>query len=249
MPPQLVEMLNRYVEQIKAVPGTEQAHSSWKTSTLNSISDEGVVLETANWGQGEPYNSLCPTVDGMKVPTGCVATAMAIVMKYHNWPDNYNWDSMPVQDINANNSSEIATLMRDAGEAVVMRYTPYESSAYMNFLGHRFQQCFKYSPECQFISAKNFSDDVWKSMLKSDLQAGNPVIYNGTGSGNHAFIIDGYDNHDLYHINWGWDGAYNGMLALNALTPGPDYFNDNATMVINIAPDKTGKEYSKYSVT
>ena len=144
MPPQLVEMLNRYVEQIKAVPGTEQAHSSWKTSTLNSISDEGVVLETANWGQGEPYNSLCPTVDGMKVPTGCVATAMAIVMKYHNWPDNYNWDSMPVQDINANNSSEIATLMRDAGEAVVMRYTPYESSAYMNFLGHRFQQCFKY---------------------------------------------------------------------------------------------------------
>ena len=245
MPPQLVELLNRYIEQMKSVPGTAQAHSSWKTSTLNSISDGGIVLETANWGQGDPYNSLCPTVEGVKVPTGCVATAMAIVMKYHNWPDNYNWDAMPVQDINANNSSEIATLMRDAGEAVVMRYTPYESSAYMNFVGHRFQQCFKYSPECQFISAKNFSDDVWKSMLKSDLQAGNPVIYNGTGSGNHAFIIDGYDNNDLYHINWGWDGAYNGMFALNALTPGPDYFNDNATMVINIAPDKTGKEYSK----
>lgn len=169
---------------------------------------------------------------------------MAILMKYHNWPENYDWAAMPVENVDASNSSGIASLMKDAGEAVLMRYSSAESSANMNFVGHRLQQRFKYSPECQFITAKNFADDAWVSMLKSNLDNGNPVIYNGTGSGNHAFIIDGYDNNGLYHVNWGWEGLYNGMYALNALTPGNDNFSESAGMVINITPDKSGKEYS-----
>jgi len=50
-------------------------------------------LLNTNWGQDCGYNSQCPTAsDGPcgRAYTGCVATAMAQIMKYHNFPTNYN---------------------------------------------------------------------------------------------------------------------------------------------------------------
>ena len=44
------------------------------------------LLETIAWNQGAPYNRLCPLVQGSRCATGCVATAMAMVMKYWEWP-------------------------------------------------------------------------------------------------------------------------------------------------------------------
>lgn len=50
------------------------------------------------WNQGAPYNFQCPEVNGERSVTGCVATAMSQVMKYHGWPEsgtgtkNYEWN-------------------------------------------------------------------------------------------------------------------------------------------------------------
>lgn len=81
-------------------------------------------LSTALWDQGFPYNQACNKAIGKSVYTGCVATAMAIVMRYHRWPEQgtgtipsyrteswgynvpsididgytYNWDVMPTTD-------------------------------------------------------------------------------------------------------------------------------------------------------
>lgn len=44
------------------------------------------VLETALWDQGDPYNRLSPTVDGKRAVTGCVATAISIIMYYYKYP-------------------------------------------------------------------------------------------------------------------------------------------------------------------
>lgn len=54
-------------------------------------SDVGPLLKT-EWNQDAPYNSQIPTYGGdfignYALATGCVATAGAQVMKYHNWPD------------------------------------------------------------------------------------------------------------------------------------------------------------------
>ena len=44
-------------------------------------------LVNTKWDQGTPYNNLCPKYDGTnRAVTGCVATAMSQVMKYHEWP-------------------------------------------------------------------------------------------------------------------------------------------------------------------
>ncbi|MBO5419291.1 MAG: C10 family peptidase [Bacteroidales bacterium] len=49
-----------------------------------------VKLETAQWGQGFPYNNYCPTIDGEKTFTGCLPTAIAIVMRFWEWPKEGN---------------------------------------------------------------------------------------------------------------------------------------------------------------
>ena len=62
---------------------TEQA---WKNAS-DVVGDIEVELETAKWNQDAPYNDKCPMLSGERTVTGCVATAIAIIMKYHEWPD------------------------------------------------------------------------------------------------------------------------------------------------------------------
>ena len=250
MPPQLKAMLDQFAENSAKPSNWNGTHSSWNNSFSATRADEGVLLKTANWGQDTPYNADCPNMGESNAPTGCVATAMAIVMKYHNWPETYNWDAMPMEitEENPAPNPELARLMKDAGEAVYMAYGANESGANMNWVGHKMQQVFKYSPDCQFITSQNFTSDKWLSLLKENVDAGNPVIYQGTNkelSMNHAFIVDGY-NKEGYHVNWGWDGWFNGYYALDALTPNDAQdFSYNNGMVINMVPDKTGNQYSE----
>lgn len=46
------------------------------------------MLGGIRWNQGDPYNALCPVITstGKRTVTGCVATAMAQVMMYYNYP-------------------------------------------------------------------------------------------------------------------------------------------------------------------
>ena len=41
---------------------------------------------TTSWNQQAPYNTLCPKIDGVAAPTGCIATAMAQIMYYYKYP-------------------------------------------------------------------------------------------------------------------------------------------------------------------
>jgi len=44
-------------------------------------------LLTTSWHQGAPYNNYCPWGDGGRCVVGCVATAAAQIMAYHQWPE------------------------------------------------------------------------------------------------------------------------------------------------------------------
>ena len=46
-----------------------------------------VNLETAPYGQGTPYNSLCPNMGTVNAKTGCGPTAFTILCQYHKWPE------------------------------------------------------------------------------------------------------------------------------------------------------------------
>lgn len=63
----------------------------WKTAGYRTKSAEGKYLETPAYDQDSPYNLKCPNVKESEIThqalTGCVATAMAEVIRYHQWPE------------------------------------------------------------------------------------------------------------------------------------------------------------------
>lgn len=84
---------------------------------FDSPLDEFGPLLTTGWHQGSPYNQDCPMGDGGTCIVGCVATAVAQIMKYWNWPSagngssNYYWQgdnscggNTPGQTLTANYS-------------------------------------------------------------------------------------------------------------------------------------------------
>lgn len=76
------------------------------------------------WHQQSSYNNLVPN----QYPAGCVAVAMAQMMKFHRVPAMYNWNNMP----DTYGTYDTQTLIRDIGVAVDMDYKPDGSSANNN---------------------------------------------------------------------------------------------------------------------
>lgn len=79
MPDGLRYLLQGYEEQMANIP--DEVEAPLHTSSREAISP----LISTKWNQGNPYNNLCPTIDGEHVVTGCVATSMAQVMFYHKY--------------------------------------------------------------------------------------------------------------------------------------------------------------------
>lgn len=81
-----------------SVSGAE-AYTVSRTTDREPIAQ---MVKTA-WDQTTPYSDYCPVVNNRRTYTGCVATAMAQVMKYYNWPEqaganasfSYTWRGGP----------------------------------------------------------------------------------------------------------------------------------------------------------
>ncbi len=256
MAPSVEKWLGSYRDQIRdmiqshaeASPEIQQAWMRYQHSTSESTPslnrNVSPLLQT-QWNQSPHYNALCP---GGSV-TGCVATAMAQIMKYWNYPamgsgfhsynhdsygtisanfgnTTYDWGSMP-NVVNSPNIA-VATLNFHCGVSVDMQYSPQVSGAFVIENSPTPQACseyafktyFGYKPTLQGVERANYSESQWINLIKSELDASRPILYAGFGSGGgHAFVCDGYDNSGFFHFNWGWAGAYDGFYSINALNP------------------------------
>lgn len=89
IPDNLRWWLGMYEQQICAAMeagATAEARASQRGSTVRAAKTSIAPLIQTAWNQDAPYNNMCPTVDGRPCYTGCVATAMAQIMKYHEYP-------------------------------------------------------------------------------------------------------------------------------------------------------------------
>lgn len=107
---------------------SDEVRKAWSKvqDRLLTTSDNSITIPSALWDQLEPYNDFCPIVAGdiNRSVTGCVATAMAIIMRHNRWPaqgtgviagyktystetyipsdpvgdHTYNWNNMPLTD-------------------------------------------------------------------------------------------------------------------------------------------------------
>jgi len=70
---------------------TPEIAEQWNLLRAGSLPEPQSVtavspLIATTWDQTAPYNNLCPGSGTNKAIVGCVATAMAQLMKYYNWP-------------------------------------------------------------------------------------------------------------------------------------------------------------------
>ena len=85
MPDGLRYLLDGYAEQIAWMESHGQvARAASQSGVRTPISP----LIASRWNQGAPYNNNCPLVESERTVTGCVATAMAQLMYYHQYPTN-----------------------------------------------------------------------------------------------------------------------------------------------------------------
>lgn len=244
MPPNV----RAWMEGLKDAISRASRSYSFPGVTKASVGDVVVKHETAEWDQGYPYNVQCPADGGYRSVTGCVATAIAIVLRYHQWPEagtgtipayttrtkgievpeialgaEYDWSRMPLTyDGSGWDESSIlavSRLMADCGAMVKMDYSSDESGAYDMEIPTALSTYMDYDGSIGWYRRGVYSDSQWHEMLVSELQNNGPIIYTGQAEGGHAFVLDGYTTERYYSVNWGWSGYFNGYFTLDALNP------------------------------
>ena len=182
----------------------------------------GPLLGGIMYDQGTPYNDLCPSLNGEgKSVTGCVATAMAQVMRYYKFPavghgsssytssqgavtynfDNhpFDWDNMLETYTRSNYSLQqgqaVATLMLACGASVNMTYSADGSGAQTDKAQAALKNYFYYSnAKLAETTDQNVLVNDWVYTIQENLDNGRPVIYAGSSGSfaGHCFVVDGY---------------------------------------------------------
>ena len=159
---------------------------------------------------------------------------------------HYRWNLMP-DTLNWLSSEEekyaVAELMYHVGVATNMNYSPASSGAHVNSYGYSnypsaenaLKTYFKYNPMLRSEFKSDHSDREWDSLMRVEIDAARPVLYAGyDNAGGHAFVLDGYDSLGMFHVNWGWGGAYDGYYTIDSLSPGAGGIGGNATYTFNL---------------
>ena len=184
-----------------------------------------------------------PAGFGGHVKSGCVANAMAQIMNYWQWPQigegsysyqsdygilnadfgatEYKYEMMP-EFLDYTSPQEevdaVALLQYHAGISVDMMYGPTGSGAYSYNVPIAMKYCFRYNSDLYptYLDYVDGYISVWENMLRESIDRGEPVYYSSFGpDGGHAFVCSGYDENNLFHFNWGWQGFDNGYYAID----------------------------------
>ena len=201
---------------------------------------------TTKWNQDSPFNDMTPMVNGQRSVTGCVATAMAQVMNYHQWPaagtgthsykmngeelsidfaeHPFDWANM-ADTYNAKSpqaqKDAVADLMYTCGLSVSSQYDPQATGALTSSMAKALIKYFDYNEGIGWAQRQYYNADQWEGLIYDQLKNYGPVLYGGTtaGGAGHQFVCDGYSQDGYFHINWGWGGLSDGYYLLSVMAP------------------------------
>lgn len=137
IPDALKAWLDDYARYVVDVQAGKAPSYLRDISRTDNVAIEPMV--TTQWDQLTPYNDLCPVIGEHRAPSGCVATALAQIMKFHNWPDvgegSYTYKDDKEETIDFSKSEYDWKNMRDQytdyweGDLLVPNYTEKEANA------------------------------------------------------------------------------------------------------------------------
>ncbi|GHT43280.1 hypothetical protein FACS189438_0130 [Bacteroidia bacterium] len=213
MPSNLRKWLGQYEKEIafainRGYAAPEKIQQEWDAlanGTLKAVNPE-ILLKTASWDQGTPYNNLCPVDGRSRSLAGCVATAMGTIMKYHQWPEKgtgsisyrtkskdlpvnasfnvvYDWNNL-LDTYARNNWSQaqgnaVATLLYHCGAAARMDYASDASGTTEFDAVDAFINNFGYDKGMYLAYRELYAAEEWDALLQSELKAKRPLLYGG----------------------------------------------------------------------
>lgn len=221
---------------------------------------EDEYLVETKWNQNYPYNYFCPVGDGGPgghCYAGCVATAAAQLMKYWDHPlqgqgsytytpedhpeygpltvnfgeATYDWENMPVS-INASSPQvqieAVAQLIYHVGVSVDMNYRPSSSGAVTGRLCERMPAFFFYTDHMANLYREEYTHEEYMRLVMDAIDMDWPMVHRGGG---HAYVLDGYNDNDMVHFNWGWSGSSDGWFNIDE-----HGYTDGESVIYNYVP-------------
>lgn len=140
----------------------------------------------------------------------------------------YDWENMIDSydhGYNALQAEAVSQLMFHCGVSVNMMYNMDGSGAFTKDATNSLREYFSYSTK--MYTRDVFTKNEWMNIIYKEISERCPILYGGVSptQGGHAFVLDGYDENGLVHINWGWNGDQDGSFEigeLNGFTNGQD---------------------------
>lgn len=208
---------------------------------------QSVRGQSAPYNLSCPYYTTEEGTSTQRCLTGCVATALEQILTYYRQPaqlqdslarmetPHYVVEGVPagtpvdwahVRDIYAEGAySEaearaVADLSLWCGMMAGMNWGLEASGAQIRPLEAAVRRVLGYK-DVRYADSYRYTPADWERMMRTEIEAGRPVLYTGyTGLiQGHAFVLDGQDASGLFHVNWGYDGAYDGYFAWEILWP------------------------------
>ena len=144
----------------------------------------------------------------------------------------------------------IAKLMLFCGAAVYMDYNSSVSLASSIEIAPALIKYFGFSPKTRIVERSSYTEQQWADLMYNELKSGRPVLYGGSGTeGGHQFVLDGYDGNEMFHFNWGWDGRYDGFVALSVLNSGEKFPVGARESTAEFASDQSAVINAEYGGT
>ena len=249
------------------VPENDSLAYLWKcliegSYKLASGAKDDTYLLGTTWSQGSGYNNYCPVMDGDHVVVGCVATAMAQIIRYWEYPHrpfgsfSYRHSTYGIQAVDFDTVDYDYTLMPDhigrrstaaerdmvsrlcyhCGVTVQMNYQNPSHTSGSGAQSSKVPDALRHFgyTGTRYVSRTTINDDSqWRVLIRHEIDAQRPIYYSGASEEyGHAFVLDGYSTQNKFHFNWGWGGQSDGFYTLSTMQ-GFVYSND---MVIGIQP-------------
>ena len=160
----------------------------------------------------------------------------------------YDWDNM-IDDYQGEYTPQqgmaVAQLCYHCGVAAQTTWNDLGGGTTDERLLKAFINHFNFNDTAHYVPRSRYDEPTWMEMIYGILSSGNPIFYSakdinleaGIIAG-HNFIIDGYDENGLVHVNWGWYGFENGYFDVALLAVQQYTYDDWQAMYIGLYPNR-----------
>lgn len=215
-----------FIERLHNIKWEQGRSSSICTNAYNALCPQYANVECGRNLVGCVATALGQVLWNYQWPVS--ASIPLVVDSLGNWGNPiyyedsyYEWNVMPAKlDSLSPNiaATHVAALLRDCGYSTHTRYRYNNSYSQTDTtVVNALNGIFGYSANSIYIQRRDYTSSSWTNIIKNEIDNMRPVLYGADGYQRpdfinligHSFVIYGYNESNMFMINWGWGDRNN----------------------------------------